>query len=62
MALFINIYYLFILRVIFNDSQCYCSFFERALHPNAIFTSNTNPFVLDVSISNYTSNFPQAFQ
>lgn len=38
------------------------AFFYRALPSNAIFASNINPFVLDGSIFNYISNFPQAFQ
>lgn len=38
------------------------AFFIDAIGLNATFTSNINPFVLNGSILNYISNFPQAFQ
>lgn len=37
-------------------------FYIDAIGLNAIFASNINPFVLNGSIFNYVSNFPQAFQ
>lgn len=58
---FIYYYLLLIyLKVILMIPNIIVAFKNTSLHPNAVFASNIIFFVLDGSISNYTSNFPQA--